>query len=108
MEYRSPTGGRQRSRWFAPISRSALFLAALILLGGCEQLRFDRPDLSLPDPEVVAEYFDGFEGVTDIEFSGNVVVLTVDQPRAQLQRGGSLWARSEEHTSELQSRGHLV
>jgi hypothetical protein len=71
----------------------ALLLGLALALGGCEQLRFQQPDLTLPDETEAAGFYHNFEGISGVALSGNVVVLHVQQPIAQLHRGGSLWAR---------------
>lgn len=78
-------------------TRARLFGAAALALalgiGGCEQFRFQQPDLRLPDQVEAAGFYHNFEGVSAVELSGNVVVLHIQQPLVQLRRGGSLWAR---------------
>lgn len=63
------------------------------LFTGCERLRPDRRDLTLPDIAEVRRIYreNGLEGT--ISYDGNVVQIRVRQPASQLQRGGSLWAR---------------
>lgn len=72
---------------------AAALLALVLGVGGCEKLRFQQPDLRLPEQTEAAGFYQNFEGVSNVELSGNVVVLHVQQPIAQLRRGGSLWAR---------------
>jgi hypothetical protein len=66
----------------------------LLLIGvatACDAL---RRDTSLPPIETIREaYRNGGIANATIEFEGNVVVLRVREPPAQLQRGGSLWAK---------------
>jgi hypothetical protein len=83
----STSAGRRR---FALL---ALLLALPLASGGCDRLRFQQPDLRLPDQAEAAGFYHNFEGVSTVELSGNVVVLHVHQPIDQLRRGGSLWAR---------------
>lgn len=64
-----------------------LALAALAATG-CA----DAPAASLPDAEAVAAYYD-YDGGLEARISGNVAEITVDQPAAQLRRGGTLWAK---------------
>jgi hypothetical protein len=68
-------------------------LLAALLLAGCDRILPQR-DTTLPDIDVVREVY-GRHGVqaAEVRYSGNVVELVVQQDRAQLQRGGQLWAR---------------
>lgn len=58
------------------------------LLGACAE----EPELVVPSAEEVEAYY-ASENVLEVEISGNVAVLTVRQPAAELRRGGSLWAK---------------
>jgi hypothetical protein len=79
------------------LTQRARAVAALVLaaagLAGCDRFLPEQPDTTLPPIEQIqAMYRDA--GVTGtVEYSGNVVEIRVVQPRAQLVRGGSLWAR---------------
>lgn len=70
-------------------------LACAVVAGGCEQVRaFLEP--SAPEPpaaEEVEPFYATSGGVDSVRLNGNVVVVHVEQPYQQLQRGGSLWAR---------------
>jgi hypothetical protein len=68
--------------------------AALTALPACEWFTPERPDLTLPPVDSVRAVY-ARQGVTghDIDYSGNVVEITVQQRPDDLQRGGSLWAR---------------
>ena len=71
--------------------RAAGFLAAGALALGaaaCET----APEAGLPTPEAVAAYY-SYDGLLEARLSGNVAEIVVTQPRAQLERGGKLWAR---------------
>jgi hypothetical protein len=81
-----------RNKSWTNYCKVALLTLALGL-GGCEKLQFQRPELLLPDQAEAARFYHNFEGVTNVELSGNVVVLRVKQPISQLRRGGSLWAQ---------------
>ena len=62
---------------------------------GCDRVR-EYMDEEAPEPptaEQVAPYYAQHRGVKQVEMSGNVVELRVEQPYQQLDRGGSLWAR---------------
>jgi hypothetical protein len=69
--------------------------ACVLMIGGCDQAR----DYLAGDPEAppdaaqVAPYYDTYNGLVDVQMSGNVAEILVRQPQAQLVRGGSLWAR---------------
>ncbi len=69
--------------------------AALLLcvLGACDQLLPQRSDLTLPSVEDVQRVYDASGIDAEVTLSGNVVELRATQDPAQLQRGGSLWAR---------------
>src|SRR5690625_5625951 len=50
-----------------------------------------------------------YEHVVSTVVEGNTITATISSAlSAQLDRGMYYFSRSEEHTSELQSRGHLV
>ena len=49
-------------------------------------------DLTLPTAEAVVEAYQ-YSGDLSAEMSGNVAVVTVVQPYAQLRRGGTIWAK---------------
>jgi hypothetical protein len=51
-----------------------------------------EPDLLLPSDDDIASYYT-IENATETALNGNVAELVVFQSNAQLQRGGSLWAR---------------
>ncbi|UCC26243.1 MAG: hypothetical protein JSU98_03890 [Gemmatimonadales bacterium] len=72
---------KRRTVWVAGM------LAALLVGTACEE-----ENLAVPSAEEAAAYY---SAVTDlsVEIVGNVAEVTVEQPAAQLQRGGSLWAR---------------
>ena len=67
-------------------ARTLLLLATL--LGACAE----GQELVVPSAEEVETYYTS-ENVLEVEISGNVAVLTVRQPAAELRRGGSLWAK---------------
>jgi hypothetical protein len=73
--------------------RLAVLLIATLGTGGCDRI-LNRGAPALPAIEDVRTTY-GKSGVTnaDIEYDGAVIVLRVRQPPAQLQRGGSLWAK---------------
>lgn len=63
-------------------------VVAALSATGCSE----APAASLPDAGTVAAYYD-YEGGLEARVSGNVAEITVEQPAAQLRRGGSLWAK---------------
>lgn len=70
----------------------------LILLCGiaavrCDSIMPESGDAVLPSLATVEETYTQRGVNTELSFSGNVLVVTVQQPRDQLTRGGSLWAR---------------
>lgn len=67
---------------------AAVTVVAALAAAGCRE----APAASLPDAETVAGYY-AYEGGLEARISGNVAEITIDQPAAQLQRGGSLWAK---------------
>ena len=70
--------------------RGTLISAALMAaatLAACEP-----EDLSLPAAEDVTTAYQ-YSGELTAEMSGNVAVVTVSQPYAQLRRGGTIWAK---------------
>lgn len=70
-------------------------IACVFLFSGCDQVRdyLGQGQPEVPDAEAVAVHYSGYRGVRDVQVSGNVVEVTVEQPYQQLERGGSLWAR---------------
>lgn len=66
----------------------AMALALGCGVAGCEPPR----DLSLPSDDQIASRYT-VENTLEAELNGNVAEVTVYQSSAQLQRGGSLWAR---------------
>lgn len=70
-------------------------VACVFVFSGCEQAREFLGQEPPPPPaaEAIEPYYAGHRGVDTIRLSGNVVELHVSQPYAQLDRGGSLWAR---------------
>lgn len=77
---------KQKTAFVAP-------LLAALLFTGCDRILPQR-DTTLPELDVVREAYSR-HGVqaADVRYSGNVIELVVQQERAQLQRGGQLWAR---------------
>lgn len=74
-----------KARGWARVASAAVLVAAW----GCGE----KPAASrLPDAETVAAYY-SYEGDLQARISGNVAEVVVTQPAAQLERGGSLWAR---------------
>ncbi|HSM60575.1 MAG TPA: hypothetical protein VK849_07235, partial [Longimicrobiales bacterium] len=63
-------------------------LGAAVLVSACRQ----TGEVVLPTAEEIAERY-AYEGYLEAELSGNVAVVTVTQPAAQLRRGGTLWAK---------------
>lgn len=68
-----------------------LWLGAASVVAGCEA--FGRDELVLPTQEEARMAFASHPSVTDVNLSGNVVEVVVEQPLEHVQRGGSLWAR---------------
>jgi hypothetical protein len=80
---------RTAARWTS-VRVIALMVAGLT---GCDRILPQREDTTLPPIEDVQEMYRA-QGVSgEISYSGNVVEMRVMQPRPQLERGGSLWAR---------------
>lgn len=69
--------------------------ACVFVFGGCDQIRdyFGTDSPEPPAAEAIEPYYATHRGVDRVRMSGNVVELHVSQPFAQLDRGGSLWAR---------------
>ena len=66
----------------------------MIAVTACDRLMPNRTDDTLPSAEAVDSlYAEHGLAQADVNMSGNVVELRVSQPSAQLERGGSLWAR---------------
>ncbi|CAN5783681.1 hypothetical protein BH23GEM10_BH23GEM10_03970 [soil metagenome] len=75
-----------------------IIVPAVVLLCGIAVVRCDRimpqSDAAVLPPLATVEATYTQRGVdTELSFSGNVLEVTVQQPRDQLTRGGSLWAR---------------
>ncbi|NNF28705.1 MAG: hypothetical protein HKN73_15885 [Gemmatimonadetes bacterium] len=62
-------------------------VATVVISAGCEP-----EDLSLPTAEDVTTAYQ-YSGDLTAEMSGNVAVVTISQPYAQLRRGGTIWAK---------------
>ncbi|HLU24692.1 MAG TPA: hypothetical protein VKZ58_03235 [Longimicrobiales bacterium] len=73
------------------IARAALLMVFGLMAAGCGLL--PGGELRVPTEEEARAFFEDHGGLTDVEVSGNVVVLKVRQPIEQLRRGGSLWAK---------------
>lgn len=71
--------------------RLAVLAGVALFLGACELFQEER--LPMPTAEDARAYYDGHRGVREVHIDGNVVEVEVQQPREQLRRGGSLWAR---------------
>ena len=74
--------GRRSSAIVAPV------LLGTVFLGGCVQ----RSELAIPSTEEVEAHY-ASETALEAEVRGNLAVITVVQPAAQLRRGGSMWAK---------------
>lgn len=70
--------------------RYATLAALLLAAAGCD--RADTPAV-LPGEEEIRTAYAESVGIDSAELSGNVAVVRIRQPDAQLRRGGSLWAR---------------
>jgi hypothetical protein len=69
-------------------AKKTIFVLGLVsLLGACEEA-----ELVVPTEAQVLERFSSTEGVS-VLMSGNVAEVTVQQPYAQVRRGGTLWAK---------------
>lgn len=66
---------------------SASLAATVAISAGCEP-----EDLSIPTAEDVTTAYQ-YSGDLTAEMSGNVAVVTISQPYAQLRRGGTIWAK---------------
>lgn len=71
---------------------TGLLAAAALTLSGCDRI-MPQPRPELPAIEAVQQLYAENGLDTEARYSGNVVELVIEQPAAQLQRGGSLWAR---------------
>ena len=65
----------------------ALLAGLTLLTSACAE-----PDLTVPTAEQVEAAYE-YSGNLTTEISGNVAVLTVEQPYRQLRRGGTIWAK---------------
>jgi hypothetical protein len=80
-------------RMAALLLRLVVVVLAVFTVSACDRLIPQRDDTTLPPVDSVAAIF-AANGITgDVAYSGNVIELRVMQPRPQLERGGSLWAR---------------
>lgn len=72
----------------------ALAIAA-VGLAGCDRLGVggDAPG-TLPSTDQVRQEFVEHPTLSDVRINGNVVEVTFEADRANLRRGGSLWARA--------------
>lgn len=75
-----------------------MVVPVVVLLCGIAAVRCDSimpksENAVLPPLATVEETYTQRGVDTEISFSGNVLEVTVQQPRDQLTRGGSLWAR---------------
>jgi len=70
------------------LPRTLAVLAAACSLAACQP----RGEPALPTVAQVASYY-SYQGGVHAALNGNVAEITVPQPAAQLQRGGSLWAK---------------
>lgn len=59
----------------------------------CDRIMPNREDLTVPAAADVAAVYARHGVTADVTLNGNVVEIRVKQDAAQLQRGGSLWAR---------------
>src|SRR5690625_2995961 len=73
-------------------------------------------DSSRPDAPICAHQYlpktlhqqKDAQGVTDVAHASTKIITYTTPVTAEMTDGAALPDRSEEHTSELQSRGHLV
>lgn len=73
------------------ILRSIIPVAAALAIGsGCDSLR-NEPELPTVDEAAAPYRASGLDA--EYRFNGNIFEVRVAQPRAQLERGGSLWAK---------------
>lgn len=73
--------------------RLAAVAGVVLLAGGCELFQQERR-LPVPTAEQAATYYGEHRGLGEVRLAGNVVEVRIRQPREQLRRGGSLWARA--------------
>ena len=74
--------------------RVVAWLFLILAATACDRLLPNRTDETLPSAEAVDSlYANHGLAQANVSLSGNVVELRVAQPAAQLERGGSLWAR---------------
>lgn len=74
--------------WSRTLSRGLAPFVVAGLLYGCGPAE----ELALPTGDEIASYYT-VENTLEAELNGNVAEVKVYQSSAQLQRGGSLWAR---------------
>lgn len=75
-------------------ARGAALVLALLLAGtACDRILRQAPDETLPPLTTVEQLYAEHGIDAQYRYSGNVLQIVVQQPRAQLQRGGQLWAR---------------
>ena len=65
----------------------ASLIVTVATAAGCEP-----EDLSVPTAEEITTTYQ-YSGNLTAEMSGNVAVVTISQPYAQLRRGGTIWAK---------------
>lgn len=70
---------------------AALTCALVLVASGCDRLR--PRELVVPTADQAAAFYDAHSAVESVALSGNVVEVRVRQPRRQLERGGTLWAK---------------
>jgi hypothetical protein len=76
-----------------PVPAALRLLVLVLVLGtACDRI-LPRRDLNLPEVSVVETAYQRHGLEAEYRYSGNVLEVVVQQPAAQLQRGGTLWAR---------------
>lgn len=68
-------------------------LLAVLAAAGCDRILPQNEVAELPPLEAVETTYTQRGVDTELRYSGNVLEVVVQQPRDQLTRGGSLWAR---------------
>jgi hypothetical protein len=68
-------------------------LTLLLASAACDRILPQHRDETLPELNLIEHLYQQHGIEAQYRYSGNVVEVMVQQPAAQLQRGGQLWAR---------------
>src|SRR5690625_4131848 len=96
---------RERSQWLSLVLLGLILIPTLGLgLSRTDPADSPAPFILTPSPQQISTYGAVLVGCEGIDFSGSARVDSWDSREGLYSEE----LRSEEHTSELQSRGHLV